>query len=222
MLNIQPKLFSQRAVRLTQQSLRAFGGGGPDNSNHTYIYHKSDSQHTNMKLPSQADLDYQMPKKPILNERFHMWLNGKWAVDRDDYLDNTKWNKYSMYHMLNVNPFLQNSLIWKAASFICETRSAECDHSGFSGAQTHENGIHLYKSNDAYSVAMRQASDYAAVGFALMFFTGQGFWFLLPTAFYAVQMPRKMNVVQHFCWHAELLPHTEQVVFHKTGMFGET
>ena len=42
MLNIQPKLFSQRAVRLTQQSLRAFGGG-PDNSNHKFVYQKSDS-----------------------------------------------------------------------------------------------------------------------------------------------------------------------------------
>ena len=25
-----------------------------------------------------------------------------------------------------------------------------------------------------------------------------------------------------FCWHAELLPHTEQVVFHKTPLFGKT
>lgn len=27
-------------------------------------------------------------------------------------------------------------------------------------------------------------------------------------------------VMRHFCWHAELLPHTEQVVFHKTTLFG--
>ena len=34
-------------------------------------------------------------------------------------------------------------------------------------------------------------------------------------------MPRRLSAVQHFCFHAELLPHTEQVVFHKVSMFGE-
>ena len=26
--------------------------------------------------------------------------------------------------------------------------------------------------------------------------------------------------MRYFCWHAELLPHTEQVVFHKSNLFG--
>lgn len=30
-----------------------------------------------------------------------------------------------------------------------------------------------------------------------------------------------MVMTQYFTWHAELLPHTEQVVFHKTGPFGK-
>ena len=151
-----------------------------------------------------------------------MWLAGKWSPDRDDNLDNTRLNKYSMYHMLNSNPLLQNRLVWAAAAHLFGTRSSECNHSGFEGLQTHENGIHLYKSNDAYSVAMRQFTDYAALGFTLLFVTGVHYSYLVPAGFYLVQMPRKMNVVQHFCWHAELLPHTEQVVFHKTQMFGET
>ena len=107
-----------------------------------------------------------------MNERFHMWLNGKWAPDRDDNLDNTRWNKFSMYHMLNSNPLLQNSMVWGACAHLFSTRSSECDHSGFNGVQAHENGIHLYKSTEAYSVAMRQFSDYVALGFALGFFTG--------------------------------------------------
>ena len=44
MLMNQPKLFSQRAVRLTQQSLRAFGGGGPVDPNHKYEYYHRDSE----------------------------------------------------------------------------------------------------------------------------------------------------------------------------------
>ena len=77
-----------------------------------------------------------------------------------------------MYHMLNVNPLLQNSLLWGAAEKVFGAQNAECDHSGFSGSSTHENGIHLYKSNCAYTVAMRQFTDYAALGFALLFLTG--------------------------------------------------
>ena len=159
-------------MRLTQQSMRAFGGGAPVDPNHKYVYYKRDSESTTYKLPSETDQDYQLPKKPIFNERFHMWLYGKWAPDRDDHLDNTRLNKYSMYHMLNVNPLLQNSLLWGAAEKVFGAQNAECDHSGFSGSSVHENGIHLYKSNCAYSVAMRQFTDYAALGFALLFLTG--------------------------------------------------
>ena len=33
-------------------------------------------------------------------------------------------------------------------------------------------------------------------------------------------MPRKLAVVHYFTFHAELLPHTEQVVFHKVSFWG--
>lgn len=33
-------------------------------------------------------------------------------------------------------------------------------------------------------------------------------------------MPRRWAIQRHFTWHAELLPHTEQVVFHKSFLFG--
>ena len=35
-------------------------------------------------------------------------------------------------------------------------------------------------------------------------------------------MPRRYVYRYYFCWYAELLPHTEQVVFFKTGPFGAT
>lgn len=35
-----------------------------------------------------------------------------------------------------------------------------------------------------------------------------------------MSMPRKLAGVRYFTFHAELLPHTEQVVFHKSGLFG--
>ena len=36
-----------------------------------------------------------LPKKGIFSERAMQWINGRWAVDRDDILENDKPNKYS-------------------------------------------------------------------------------------------------------------------------------
>ena len=63
--------------------------------------HKVESQNTTYKMPSEHDLDYQLPKHGIFNERFHMWLASKWNVSRDEVLDNTKVNQYSMYYQIN-------------------------------------------------------------------------------------------------------------------------
>ena len=94
------------------------------------------------------------------------------------------------------------------------------DHAGFAGVMTHENGIHLYKSSEARYVAMRQLSDYAAVGFTLGFLSGYNPFMIMPAFLLGIQLPRKLSTMKFFTWHAELLPHSEQVVFHKTTLFG--
>lgn len=66
---------------------------------------------------------------------------------------------------------------------------------------------------------MRQLTDYAVVGFGIWFLCGN-LLASMPLFALGVQIPRKLSTSRHFCWHAELLPHTEQVVFHKTAMFG--
>ena len=68
---------------------------------------------------------------------------------------------------------------------------------------------------------MRQMTDYAALSFLLGFASGSSFLFSMPLFLMTIQMPRKMSVMRYFCFHAELLPHTEQVVFHKASMFGQ-
>lgn len=115
---------------------------------------------------------------------------------------------------------LRNPLIWKAVAAIGARNQDGDDGSGFSGVRTHENGIHLYKSPDARYTVMRQMTDYAAVGFFLGFASGSSFLFSMPLFLMAIQFPRKASVMTYFTWHAELLPHTEQVVFHKTSLFG--
>ena len=83
--------------------VRCFGGA-PHDPNHKYVYIKSDSEATNYKLPSDTDKAYQLPQKGIFNEKLHQWIAGKWYVERDDILDNTKVNKYSAYYHFMSNP----------------------------------------------------------------------------------------------------------------------
>ena len=43
---------------------------------------------------------------------------------------------------------------------------------------------------------------------------------LLPTLISMMFIPRRWVQQRYFTWHAELVPHTEQVVFHKTMLGG--
>ena len=114
-------------------------------------------------------------------------------------------------------------MIWKLGSiFFSRGRDADsvAGSGPLNGVLTHENGIHLYKSPDAAHVVMRQMTDYAAVGFAFGWITGMSNLAIMPLFLLTIQMPRKLSTMRHFTWHAELLPHTEQVVFKKATLFG--
>ena len=67
---------------------------------------------------------------------------------------------------------------------------------------------------------MRQLSDYAFLGFFGGWMVGLNPFLVMPSFLLAIQMPRKISAMKYFTWHAELLPHSEQVVFHKTTLFG--
>ena len=112
-------------------------------------------------------------------------------------------------------------MIWRAASALFGNRAREADnHAGLQGVRTHENGIHLYKSNEATHVVSRQLPDYLALGWFLAFASGVSQFAVLPLFYMSIQMPRRLSTMKYFAFHAELLPHTEQVVFHKVNMFG--
>jgi len=44
--------------------------------------------------------------------------------------------------------------------------------------------------------------------------------FILPLVISTLALPRKISGLYYFTFHAELLPHSEQVVFHKATLFG--
>lgn len=183
---------------------------------------QSKNLNTAYKHPSPHDIDFQLPKKGTLNEKFHAWLQGRWAVDRDDVLDNTKYNKYSAYHLFGSNPLLQNQMVWKVLKMhFHRERQDRDDHASFHEVSTHENGVFLYKSTQADFFVKTRVTDFFIAGCAGGFLTGMSSFLFLPLVVSLMSMPRKLAQVRFYTFHAELLPHTEQVVFHKTTLFGD-
>lgn len=89
------------------------------------------------------------------------------------------------------------------------------------GVKTHENGHFLYKSNQGDALLRGRFVDYVLTGSALGFVTGFNYFLIMPFIYYSLTLPRKIAVMNYFTFHAELLPHAEQVVFHKAGFGGK-
>lgn len=62
--------------------------------------------------------------------------------------------------------------------------------------------------------------DYAILGCLGGWFAGLHPMLIVPTVYLSLSLPRKIAIMKYFVLHAELLPHTEQVVFHKGDLFG--
>jgi len=81
---------------LVRRGVRAAGSSHGDHHHH----HFEESKNLNAKfqIPTQHDVDYQLPKKAMFNEKFSMWIQSRWPVDRDDLLNNDRPNKRAAYY----------------------------------------------------------------------------------------------------------------------------
>ncbi len=91
---------------------------------------------------------------------------------------------------------------------------------GMRGVKVHENGLFLYKSDQADSLIRSRFMDFFLLFGTASILTGINAFVILPIGAALMTLPRKMAATRYFTFYAELLPHTEQVVFHKAGMFG--
>jgi hypothetical protein len=62
--------------------------------------------------------------------------------------------------------------------------------------------------------------DYVLLGSFAGFISGYNTFMFLPFFYITLTLPRRISTMNFLTFHAELLPHTEQVVFHKAGLFG--
>lgn len=86
---------------------------------------------------------------------------------------------------------------------------------------THENGKFLYQSPQANWALTWGYADFTVLSlWGCWLLVPNGSIFLLPSLVSFLFVPRRWVQQRYFTWHAELLPHTEQVVFHKSTLFG--
>ena len=117
---------------------------------------------------------------------------------------------------------MQNGLILKLLKLHFPGKAAtSMEQTGLSGVNTHENGIFLYKSPQSRDFLGSRIVDYLWLTCFLGFFSGASQLLALPLFVVSLGLPRKIAMQQFFCFHAELLPHTEQVCFHKVTTFGD-
>lgn len=62
--------------------------------------------------------------------------------------------------------------------------------------------------------------DYFLLFGSVAWISGFSQLILVPVLVASLSLPRKLAVMNFYTFHAELLPHTEQVVFHKGDFYG--
>ena len=119
---------------------------------------------------------------------------------------------------------LQNRILLRAARALFEDPRATpaSHHEGLAGGvRTSENGLFLYQSRQAEWALRTRAMDYFLVFSSAGWLLGVSQLLLAPFIVACLSLPRKLASSYYFTFHAELLPHSEQVVFHKADFFGK-
>ena len=115
---------------------------------------------------------------------------------------------------------MQNGLIWKSVRAVFAKPNVGEEFTGFAGAKTHENAMFLYKSHQAEYFVKHRSIDFLCLTALIGFVGGFSPFLFLPVFWTMTKVPRYLAEVHYFTFHAELLPHTEQVVFHKVKLYG--
>ena len=99
-------IITKRSRALLTQPARAFSAHGHDDHHHEHHIDQSRRLNTQFQIPTKEEIEYQLPKHGNFNEKIHQWIAGKWAVDRDDILNNDKPNKFSAYYWFQTQTLL--------------------------------------------------------------------------------------------------------------------
>ena len=156
----------------------------------------SNQQNTSVKVPSDADLKYQLASSLNWNDKFLMWVSGRVPIDRqNDKLMNDETQKWSAYNMFGTQGALQNGLVLKATRLLFggsqSTNEVVDTHADFNGVQTHENSIFLYQSKHAKYAVRWGYSDFTMVALWAAYAASNAKFLLLPSLVSLLFTPRR-------------------------------
>ena len=206
--------------KLTSWVARSFSG------HHTYERKETHlkSINTTVRTPvEQGDLDQEFGQTRMqMHNRITAKILGYIKPHRIDQLDNFFTDKYSAYFIIPRVPFLRNGVFLKIMASLFDRNRNKVQSVYDDPVQIHENSVFLYKSPNMPEWIGARAYDYFALGclvYGSLFATMPLMW--LPAVAYAVEIPKFYTYAKYRTYRADLLPHTEQVVFTKIGMFGK-
>jgi hypothetical protein len=136
-------------------------------------------------------------------------------------LDNDEHSKRAFYHWAVASPVFHNAAFLSIMRKLFDSsKSLQGNHRAPS-VLLHENNKVLYSSPHTANYALQwHKFDYLYVLLFGGWITGIAPHFILPGVFLLVMLPHRMTVANYYTFHAELMPHTEQVVFLKGKHFG--
>ena len=180
---------------------------------------KDEKNDTEYALGTEEYMQTQLPKKMMFHTRVNKWLWGIHNPLSDDLLRNSVYKKNTAYHWFSHTPLGHKSII-KFISFFFDKSHKE--NAFTETVNVHENAVWLYRSPQAHGYLWHRWCDYAWFIWmpTLLISIGNPF-FLCASIGYIWNFNAQMTRKKFFTHRADLLPHTEQVVFEKAGFFGK-
>ena len=200
--------------------IRCFGGGHHHEHEKRVFYSKS--RDVKYKVPfTEEDLEEEFGGNDTYYNKIVGKLVGYLRPHRTADIDNIRASKYSAYYWFPKILMFRNRAFLKFAAHCLETNKHRQSNAYEDPVQVHENSIFLYKSRAASTVIQFRAYDYFALA-SLIYGTVISSYPLmwLPALIWLGEAPSMRRRLEYYTIRADLLPHTEQVVFTKTGLFG--
>ena len=158
-------------------------------------------------------------EKGIFEDRLFRKLSYYFRTHRDLHVDNIRPNKYSAYYWIPRLQFLRSRSLISFLAYLFEKNNTKHPSIYNEPAKVHENSVFLYKAPNVNSFLGMKLYDYIALSF-IIYGTLSAYplmWF--PAVAYFAELPKFIVHNKYYTIRADLLPHTEQVVFTKAGFF---
>lgn len=158
-------------------------------------------------------------ERGIIQDRLFTKIAHYFKPHRDTFVDNIRPNKYSAYYWWPRLQFLRSRSLISLLAFIFEKSSTKRSSVYNEPVKIHENSVFLYKAPSTGNFLRLKLYDYSTLGFIIYGALSAYPLMWFPAIAYFAELPKFIIHNKYYTLRADLLPHSEQVVFTKTGFF---